>query len=78
MTRRTSVRHQTAFQQHLNERYVELDRLLQHQEVSDAIDRPVVFQRKLDITDAIIRRLNAGVPPTNVGRRPQVPRSNRR
>ena len=45
------------------------------QSVRMGLSRPVVYvYPQLDITGEIIKRLNAGVPPANVSRAPQVPR----
>ena len=45
------------------------------QSVRMGLSRPVVYvYPQLDITAEIVKRLNAGVPPANVSRAPQVPR----
>lgn len=45
------------------------------QSVRIGLSRPVVYvYPQLDITAEIVKRLNAGVPPANVSRAPQVPR----
>lgn len=45
------------------------------QSVRMGLSRPVVYvYPQLDITAEVIKRLNAGIPPANVSRAPQVPR----
>lgn len=38
--------------------------------------RTIVFHKERDITDFIVKEINAGAPPANVGARPNVPRRN--
>ncbi|MCO6454447.1 MAG: OmpH family outer membrane protein [Pirellulaceae bacterium] len=46
----------------------------QRESVLQGVNRAVVFQRNLNITDYIIERLNAGVPQESAGvRGPQIP-----
>ena len=45
------------------------------QSVRMGLSRPVIYvYPQLDITAEIVKRLNAGLPPANVSRAPQVPR----
>jgi Skp family chaperone for outer membrane proteins len=47
------------------------------QSVQLGVNRPIVYQRSLDITDHIIASVNRNQPPTNVGQGPQIPNRRR-
>lgn len=50
----------------------------QPESVVEGLNRPVVYQDGLDITREIIDRVNRGVPPKDLTRKPQIPGGNKR
>lgn len=50
----------------------------QRESVVEGLNRFVVYQAQLDITGDIINRVNRGVPPKEISRGPQIPRTPKR